>query len=688
MPLHPPSQRRGSFFGLAFFVMVVIGLLFSGALTSRAESGSQGQKVFLPQMFVGGTANVSVDNAHILIIGVPKDTPMSWVGAVLSQYFGGQVQDIIPQLGIYRVEFPNGVPDQGTQDVIKSILGARFIEPDLAVNLFETRPNDPRYKDQWAHEKIQSPRAWDVTQGASHVVVAVVDTGVDLSHPDLKDRLTPADTWYDYGEDDGDPSDTYGHGTHVAGIVAATGNNGEGVAGAGWFTSIMPIKVFPDDKGSTSMYTVAKGVVHAVDHHAHIINLSLGGSSESDAMRDAVNYAYDHGVMVVAAAGNNDSDDPSYPAAEAHVLAVAATDTQDKKASFSNYGDWVDIAAPGVSILSTMPTYHVAMNDGGAKQDYDYMSGTSMASPLVAGVAALVKAVHGDWTPDQIAQHLQETSDAIDAQNPDYAGKLGSGRVNAGDALSGSTQPTATPTQQPTATPTRQPTATPTQQPTATPTRQPTATPTQQPTATPTRQPTATPTQQPTATPTRQPTATPTPSPTPENLLPNPSFEMGGGFFGNLPDGWTNHGNGTLWAQGQASDGNFSLAIGPCMMRCDGYWQSDPLTLMTTHRFELSGDLMVSPGMTPGFAFEQWDAYGNFIGELTVPITQTLPFSMWQSLDPIPVGAGSDFPFDPDAYFVALRLYIENGMSGTVWFDNLYLGDLDQPLPNTFSGSR
>ena len=627
-----------------FLITIMLGLLLFGLLlggiVSQADSDGSGQTIFLPFMQSGPSGAVVVDDPNTLIIGMPAGSSATWVEMVLSQNFDGQVRDSIPQLDIYQVYFAQGIPAQDVQEQIKAMLGARFVEPNLPVELFETRPNDPKYDEQWAHETIESPKAWDVTQGSSRVVVAIVDTGVDLNHPDLKDRFTPRDTWYDFGEDDDDPSDTYGHGTHVAGIVGATGNNSEGVSGAGWRTSLMPVKVFPDGKGSTSMYTVAKGVVHAVDHNADIINLSLGGSSDSDAMRDAVNYAYDHDVLVVAAAGNDDSDNPSYPAANEHVLAVAATDRQDKKASFSNYGDWVDISAPGVSILSTMPTYHVTMNDKGAKQDYDNLNGTSMASPLVAGVAALVKDVHADWGPDQISQKLRETSDDIDGKNPDYAGKLGDGRVNAGSAVAGENPPTPTPTA------TAQPTATPTA--------------------------------------TAQPTATPTPTAPPPNLLPNPSFEFGSWFSG--PTGWSSQGAGTAWTQDQSSDGDRSLAIGPCMFGECGYWQSDPVSLDPDHTFQLTGDLMIISDMMPALALEQWDEDGELLGELSLPITQTLPItqpipaSIWQEFD-LTLGEATDFLLDPETTAISVRLYIEEGVNGTAWFDDLYLGDLALSKP-------
>ena len=520
---------------------VVSSAVLPGASFASTAKSEGGPFVFIPPSIAAGESmpHGTGQSSHFMFSPAPG-TPQSVVMEVVSET-GGTITDIIPQIDAYGVSYPIDMPPAEVIRLLTQLLHARYVEPEYTFYLLDTEPNDPKYGDQWAHVKIQSPKAWDITQGDSKIVVAIVDTGVDVGHPDLKDNLTPRSTWYDYGEDDDDPSDTYGHGTHCAGIAAAIGNNGKGVAGAGWHTSIMPIKVFPDNSGSTSTSKIAKGIIHAVDKGADVISLSLGSTSKSSTLEDAINYAHDHDVLVVAAAGNDGKEEKYYPAAYDHVVAVAATDRDDKKASFSNYGSWVDISAPGVSILSTMPTYHVKMNDDGYEQNYDYMSGTSMATPLVAGVAALVLAENPEWSPDRVEKALEDNSDNIDDKNPDYAGKLGSGRLDSGKTVTASkpsgptSTPTSTPTEQPTATPTptSEPTETPkptatqtpkptptrtsTPTPTSTPGQVPTATPTPTPTptATPTASPTSTATSTPTATPTSAPTATPKPNPTP-----------------------------------------------------------------------------------------------------------------------------------------------------------------------------
>ena len=174
-----------------------------------------------------------------------------------------------------------------------------------------------------------------------------------------------------------EPDDDVGHGTHVSGIIGATVNNSEGVAGMSWYNKIMPVKVL-DSSGAGSTYSVAQGIIWATDHGAKVINMSLGNYAQADFLHDAIKYAYEHDVVMIAASGNDNTDRPGYPAAYPEVFAVAATDSNKEKASFSNYGDYIDVAAPGDSIASTYPG-----------SQYAALSGTSMASPHVAALSRL-----------------------------------------------------------------------------------------------------------------------------------------------------------------------------------------------------------------------------------------------------------------------------------------------------------
>lgn len=241
-------------------------------------------------------------------------------------------------------------------------------------------PNDALFsRYQWNLPLIETLQGWNIGRGSQDVKVAVVDTGVDLNHPDLKGNLLDGTNIITEGAL---PQDDVGHGTHVAGIISALVNNGEGVAGMSWFNPILPVKVL-DSSGAGSTYAVAQGIIWAADHGAKVINLSLGNYADAQFLHDAIKYAYDKDVVLVAASGNDNTERPGYPAAYEEVFAVAATDSKKNKASFSNYGDYIDVAAPGVSIPSTYPD-----------NQYAALSGTSMASPHVSALAALIRSAN------------------------------------------------------------------------------------------------------------------------------------------------------------------------------------------------------------------------------------------------------------------------------------------------------
>ncbi|MBU2592526.1 S8 family peptidase [Patescibacteria group bacterium] len=381
-----------------------------------------------------------------------------------------------------------------------------YVEPDYEAYALET-PNDPEFSNQWGLEKINAVGAWDITHGAENVDIAIIDTGIDGSHPDLSEKIiSSVDCRLNSSCPPTAAIDIHGHGSHVAGIASAVTNNGIGVAGTSWKGRLMNIKVL-DDSGSGYYSWVADGIYWAADNGAEVINLSLGGKYSSRTLRNAVSYASRKGVVVVAAAGNQGSNQYSYPAYYSESIAVAATDQDDQKASFSNYGLWVDVAAPGVSILST------------ANGNYQYASGTSMSTPFVSGLAALLFGQNPGWTNSQVRNRIETTSDAISGTGFywDY------GRINACNAVGCGALTTPTPTIVPTSTPTSTPTPSPTTTPTPTiATLTPTSTPTPSPTATPT--PTIAPTLTPTFTPTPSPTTTPTPTLTPTpTITPIPS---------------------------------------------------------------------------------------------------------------------------------------------------------------------
>ncbi|MDR6224067.1 S8 family peptidase [Desmospora profundinema] len=249
-----------------------------------------------------------------------------------------------------------------------------FVEPNWILRTGFV-PNDPLFPTQYGMRQIRAPRAWNVTQGRMAVAVAIVDTGVQWDHPDLAAKILPG---FNFVANDINTNDDNGHGTHVAGIAAAITNNRQGVAGTAPKVGILPVKVL-NQNGVGTLFDVARGIVFAANMGARVINLSLGGPVRTNTLRDAVNHAWQEGAVVVAAAGNNGTNLRQYPAAFRRAITVAATNASDRRASFSNFGKWVDVAAPGVRIMSTY-----------IGSRYVRLSGTSMAAPHVSGLAALL----------------------------------------------------------------------------------------------------------------------------------------------------------------------------------------------------------------------------------------------------------------------------------------------------------
>ncbi len=332
----------------------------------------------------------------------------------------GVVVDRIPQLNVLVIEVPRARAQAAIQ-AYRTDPDVMYVEEDTQVVAAFT-PNDPEFNlHQYSPQIIQADKAWDITTGQADILVAVVDTGADMNHPDLQNKVLPG---WDFVNDDNDPSDDNGHGTHVTGIIAAATNNGVGIAGIGYNTRVMAVKVL-SSSGAGYYSKVAQGITYAADHGARIINLSLRGTVDSSLLKDAVDYAWNKGSLIVAAAGNDGSDAPVYPAAYDHVVAVSATDWDDRHWSASNYGDYVDLAAPGVGIYSTDW-------EGGAGP-YASRSGTSMASPHVAAVAALMLSVNPNLT-NQDLENLLESS-AVDLGEPGWDPLYGYGRVDAYQAV-------------------------------------------------------------------------------------------------------------------------------------------------------------------------------------------------------------------------------------------------------------
>lgn len=349
--------------------------------------------------------------------------------------------------GIYRLRLQPHVDVRHVIALLEMQPSVIFAEPDYVAHIIAT-PNDTRFNQQWGLTKINAPAAWNMVTGSEEVVVAVIDSGIDLNHPDLVTQL-----WRNPGEiagngidddnnghiddihgwnivdDNNMLDDNTGHGTQIAGEIAAATNNGQGVAGVCWNCRLMVVKVV--QSGGIANYSdIAAGIAYAVEKGAEVINLSLGGYSQSATLQTAVAAASETAV-VVAGAGNDNTNNPFYPAAyQEYALAVAGTSSTDSKVATSNYGAWIDVTAPGESIMTTF--------DGG---DYGSTSGTSVAAPFASGLAGLLRSQHPEWSADTIRAHIIQSTDNIDVQNPGYVGMLGAGRIDAGAAVTTAARP-------------------------------------------------------------------------------------------------------------------------------------------------------------------------------------------------------------------------------------------------------
>lgn len=318
------------------------------------------------------------------------------------------------------VKAPKGTDLTGLAAKLVKLPEVESVEPNYIIKRNYT-PSDPGYSKQWHLKKINAPQAWDTTKGSGEIVVAVIDNGVQTNHPDLAGKIVSP---YNVVTDTRSVP-AGGHGTHVAGIIAASINK-KGVVGVAPNVKIMPVNVFEGD-GATS-YDVAYGIVYAVDHGANVINLSLGGYSATFYEAEAVQYAISKGVVLVAAAGNDDTNLPTYPAAFDPVIAVSATDDRDGITYFSNYGDYIDLAAPGVDIYSTFPG-----------SSYKESDGTSMATPIVSGTAALVLSKNPLLSTGEVENILRKS--VVDLGGKGWDVFYGYGRIDAYKAVKNTPSP-------------------------------------------------------------------------------------------------------------------------------------------------------------------------------------------------------------------------------------------------------
>jgi subtilisin family serine protease len=341
---------------------------------------------------------------------------------------GGRVTGRCPQLGILRVTVGPGEELSAARGRLRGLDGARYVEPDWMGEGGVT-VNDTFFARQWHLDRIEAPSAWDITRGSANVIVAVLDTGIDRDHPEFQGRALQG---HDFVNDDDDPTNDHdlGHGLHTTGLLAANADNGFGVAGVDHHCRILPVKVL-DQNNSGTDWNLIQGITYAVDQGARVISMSLINYPESDALADALRYAREHGVVLVACAGNKGAGDAdvSWPGASPLCITVGATDALDQRAAFSGTGQSLDVMAPGDKVL----TVSLDWADGS-----NTFSGCSAATPVAAGVVSLLLSVDPTMTPEEVQEVLQKGADdeiGGPDDKPGWDPSYGWGRVNARRSL-------------------------------------------------------------------------------------------------------------------------------------------------------------------------------------------------------------------------------------------------------------
>lgn len=392
----------------------VFGFLFFATLISYIARSSE-QKVTTPAEIVTPQETITPTPTKTLVPGkdykpgivtvkFKSNVNPSEIQATLRKY-NARVSSQIPNIGVTVLEVEPGKEDF----VIKSLTEdglVQYAELDFTREDHAFTPNDPDFTKQYGLVKIHAPEAWDITRGKGVVIANIQNQGADVTHPDLKPNVQAG-------------SGSIEHGTHTSGIIAAATNNAQGVAG-----TCPECKLIVQNVNGYTATTISQAITASADQGAKVINMSFGGASASQTEKDAVAYAWNKGVVLVASAGNDSVSTVSFPAGITNVVAVAATDANDAMATFSNFGTWVKIAAPGDKIYSTLP---------GGK--YGLMSGTSMAAPMMAGVFGLIWSTSYGTTPDAVVKRACDTSDKIGGTGTNWQ----CGRVNAFAAVQGGT---------------------------------------------------------------------------------------------------------------------------------------------------------------------------------------------------------------------------------------------------------
>ncbi len=365
--------------------------------------------------------------------GIEEDEKKS-----IHRELGGQRKDFIKGIGVELIKIPGEGFFEKILDKYNSSQKVEYAEANIIYSIVSYKLPD-QYEDvyemknnQWGLERINSHYGWEKETGLEETVIAIIDSGIDYDHPDLAPNMwvDPENEshGYDFVNEDYDPMDEHGHGTGVAGVAGAESSE-DGIVGVCWKNSLMALKVL-DDEGEGNSGDLSSAIIYAADKGAHVINISLGGDY-SKTVENAVDYAYEKGVFLAAASGNSGEDSVTYPAALDNILAVGASNRDDERADFSNYGESLDVVAPGVGILST-----------GLEKEHEELHGTSMAAPFVSGLAALIVSRYEnlglEWSPQELKEIINSNARSLGDQGWDE--ETGYGIVDAGETLSFTTE--------------------------------------------------------------------------------------------------------------------------------------------------------------------------------------------------------------------------------------------------------
>jgi thermitase len=361
---------------LGFFLPLLVLAVLAGARGSVADASTRTQS-----------------SVGLLVKFEPTASTQARAAALAA--VGARDIGIVHDLDVHIVAVPSGRADAALT-ALDNVASVKYVERDEAARAMDVTPNDYWWPNEWSQIDVGAPKAWSLTTGSPSTIVAVLDTGVDSTQPDLAGSFVPG---WNTLNNSSDSSDTNGHGTNVAGVALARSNNTIGLASYCWSCSLMPVKVLDTGAGSDS--SVANGITWATDHGARIISMSLGFTASSTTLQNAVAYAHNHNVVVIAAAGNFGTASPVYPAAYPQVLGVAATDSTDHLYSWSSYGSWVKFAAPGCDFATGLSSW------------YGTFCGTSAAAPALAGIAGLAASCAPSATNTQIEQALEASAVAI-----------------------------------------------------------------------------------------------------------------------------------------------------------------------------------------------------------------------------------------------------------------------------------